>query len=559
MDEIKEDLFSGLALDHLGLVASQIDKLGIIEYMDQKLPLTEGSGFKVSMGERVAAMILNGLGFVDSRLYIFPEFLEKKPIERLFGKNLSPNLFNDDSLGRCLDEISKYGTTKLFTEFSFNLGLKNNLLGKTARFDTSTLQLYGEYANNEENINSSDSPEDNKPIPARGFSKSKRHDLKQMVINLATTGKANFPIWMESHSGNASDKKVMPKAAAAMQELCKSLQNAPEFIYAGDSALYSNILPLSNELKWLTRVPNNILQAKKLLETSSKGLQWVQLTNGYKYYLTESNYKNVAQRWVLIFSEHAYKREVVTLERNIDKELVKQEKLWKKISQQLFSCKEDAKNAAKKLRRNLKFHSVNYNIKGITGYSCKGRPTKEAELKVKGYKIIYTLEKDHSKIASVKGQKGKFILSTNELDEKKLASNQMLSEYKAQSGTESGFKFIKNDSFQVDSIFLKNANRIDALMMIMTLCLMVYGFSQYTLRESLAATKETIPNQKRKETSKPTMEWVYFLFLGVHELSIKIGEQVKKIVINVKPVLKKIIKHFGKRAEEIYLNPAGAG
>ena len=127
MDEIKEDLFSGLALDHLGLVASQIDKLGIIEYMDQKLPLTEGSGFKVSMGERVAAMILNGLGFVDSRLYIFPEFLEKKPIERLFGKNLSPNLFNDDSLGRCLDEISKYGTTKLFTEFSFNLGLKNNL------------------------------------------------------------------------------------------------------------------------------------------------------------------------------------------------------------------------------------------------------------------------------------------------------------------------------------------------------------------------------------------------------------------------------------------------
>ena len=45
----------------------------------------------------------------------------------------------------------------------------------------------------------------------------------------------------------------------------------------------------------------------------------------------------------------------------------------------------------------------------------------------------------------------------------------------------------------------------------------------------------------------------------MYELSIKIGEQVKKIVINVKPVLKKIIKHFGKRAEEIYLNPAGAG
>jgi hypothetical protein len=29
-------------------------------------------GAKVSMGERVAAMILNGLGFMDSRLYLFP-------------------------------------------------------------------------------------------------------------------------------------------------------------------------------------------------------------------------------------------------------------------------------------------------------------------------------------------------------------------------------------------------------------------------------------------------------------------------------------------------------
>jgi len=27
-----------------------------------------------------------------------------------------------------------------------------------------------------------------------------------MVLNLATTGAAGFPIWMESHSGNASDK-----------------------------------------------------------------------------------------------------------------------------------------------------------------------------------------------------------------------------------------------------------------------------------------------------------------------------------------------------------------
>ena len=75
MDALNEDNYSGKAIDHLGLVADIIDDLDIIQLIDDRLPLTEGCGSKVTMGERVAAMILNGLGFVDTRLYMFPEFL----------------------------------------------------------------------------------------------------------------------------------------------------------------------------------------------------------------------------------------------------------------------------------------------------------------------------------------------------------------------------------------------------------------------------------------------------------------------------------------------------
>ena len=55
------------------------------------------------MGERVCAMILNALGFVNNRLYMFAEFLSNKPIKRLLGSHLSAQDFTDDSLGRCLD------------------------------------------------------------------------------------------------------------------------------------------------------------------------------------------------------------------------------------------------------------------------------------------------------------------------------------------------------------------------------------------------------------------------------------------------------------------------
>jgi len=40
------------------------------------------------------------------------------------------------------------------------------------------------------------------------------------------------------------------------------------------------------------------------------------------------------------------------------------------------------------------------------------------------------------------------------LNEQKL-TEEVLSEYKGQSGTDPGFKFVKDDTFQVDSVFLK--------------------------------------------------------------------------------------------------------
>lgn len=124
MDAFNEENFSGKVLDHLGLVSDKIHELDLVQLIDERLPLLSTSGSKVTMGERVAAMIMNGLGFIDTRLYMFPEFLANKPIKRLFGRDLKAENFNDDSIGRCLDAIANYGVTKLFTELSFTIGKK---------------------------------------------------------------------------------------------------------------------------------------------------------------------------------------------------------------------------------------------------------------------------------------------------------------------------------------------------------------------------------------------------------------------------------------------------
>ena len=209
MQGFREEQCSSAHIGHLGLVADKIDSLGLTALIDERMPVSEAHGARVSHGERVAAMIFNGLGFIDSRLYLFTDFLEDKTLDLLFGRDVKAEWFNDDALGRCLDEIAAYGPTKFLTELSLTIGERRGLIGNSINIDTTTLSLYGEYpdtANQGEEEGQASIPR-----PARGYAKSKRHDLKQMVLLLATTGASNFPIWMEPHSGNASDQKTMPR------------------------------------------------------------------------------------------------------------------------------------------------------------------------------------------------------------------------------------------------------------------------------------------------------------------------------------------------------------
>lgn len=543
---LSPDNVSTSLIEHLGLVADQINQLGLIELIDERLPI-EGNGSKISMGERTAGLILNGSGFVDSRLYIFPKFLAKKPISRLFGKEMDAAWFNDDSLGRCLDAIADYGTTKLFTELSFAIAKAKNLFGKSVHFDTTSLQLEGVYANAEQIT------DPQAVIPAYGYSKSHRDDLKQMVLNLATTGKSNFPIWMEPHSGNASDATILPDAMARMNDLCEQLKISESFLYVADSAAYANVIEHSNKFKWLSRVPGSLKLAKQLLNTPPEKLEWLDKEKGYKGYETTISYGNVKQRWLLVASEQAYQKAAKTLDKQIQKVCSKLSKSWWHLSNQLFACKDDALKAAQKLDANMLYHKVSYEVNEVKKYLQKGRPSQSSQTTTVGYQLTYTISEDTTKISAIKRRKGRFILATNQLKESELSSSSMLAEYKAQSGVERGFKFIKDSSFQVDSVFLKTPSRISALMAIMTLCLMIYGLVQEQIRAALKERNETLPDQKDKQTQNPSLKWIYFMFIGIRQVTIKVGEQETQMVSNLTDTMKQIIGYCGKRAQEIYL------
>src|SRR5260370_8513085 len=98
-------------LKHLGIVAEVCREIGVAEWLDAQGP---GNRQQVSVGTATVAMVLNGLGFSNRRLYLVPQFFADKPGEHLLGPGILAEDLNDDCLGRTLDWLYEQDVTRLF-------------------------------------------------------------------------------------------------------------------------------------------------------------------------------------------------------------------------------------------------------------------------------------------------------------------------------------------------------------------------------------------------------------------------------------------------------------
>lgn len=125
----------------------------------------------------------------------------------------------------------------------------------------------------------------------------------------------------------------------------------------------------------------------------------------------------------------------------------------------------------------------------------------------------------------------------------------MLSTYKEEQDVERGFRFIKEPCFQLNKVFLKKPERIEALMMVMTLCLMIYNLGQHQLREQLKSEKETLPNQKGKAIATPTLRWVFQMMQAI---TIAYYPKQPPHTLGLDDNKQKIIRLFGDEVMKMY-------
>lgn len=546
---LNRDTVSSEQLGHLGLVAATIRELGIIEKIDARLDLNERKGGLVTYGRRVAAMVLNGLGFMNSRLSMTTHFFQDKPVAQLLGSEVRAEHLNDDCLGRCLDKIAAYGVTKLYSELAFEIAREKGILGQRLHLDSTSFVLHGRY--------DIEVPEA-APFPTHGYSKANRPDLKQVMLSLTQGGVANIPLWMEALDGNSSDKASFHATVKKVQDFTKRLHGAPDGLcFVVDAAFYvPEKLAELNDVHWITRVPAQLNEARAWLKKSTDELAWQIFDENYRAATQEITIHGIKQRWLLIESKHALARELQTFQRRLDKKATELNKALWHLGNQEFKCPSDAEKSMKPFLKSLKYHRVHYQIAPIERYVEKGRPKPGALKEVVGYRIEATLSSCLEKIRLERQTLGRFILATNQFDKALLDNHALLKQYKEQSCVESSFKFIKNNAFELDSFYLKTPARIGALMMIMTLCLMVYNFAQYTMRQCIEKQGDVLPNQVGKPIKNPTMKWIAELMNMIAVVTITEEGKHLRIVTNVKKIHQRIIVYFGKHALDIYGLPA---
>ena len=95
-----------------------------------------------------------------------------------------------------------------------------------------------------------------------------------------------------------------------------------------------------------------------------------------------------------------------------------------------------------------------------------------------------------------------------------------------------------------------------ALSFIMVLCLLVYRLGEFRLRARLAETQQTIPDQVRKPTARPTMRWVFQCFEGIELLHVQTSTASLTMVLRLEAVHRLILALLGPLYEKIY-NPSG--
>jgi transposase len=528
---------------HLPIVSAFAQKLGLVQEIDRQIK----GEMDISPGRVVLAIVLDALSG-RSPLFRLREFYENKDTELLLGEEIEPSRLSDWTLGRVLDRLYDYGTSKILTPIAVRGCSLAQVSHTYYHFDTTSIRVWGDF----------DPRYDDPFLLTRGYSKDKRPDLKQFIFSLLTV-KGGLPVRFSCEDGNQSDRRTSNDVLGLISNFLsdKGFPGLKAFI--ADSAMITpDNLPLLENIPFISRLPATYAEHHRVVTEAVKADAWTWLgpvantpdspkrpSATYKAYDTTVTLYGKEYRAVVFHSSAHDHRRLKRIQRQIAQDQEETLKRCRQLEQQEFFCLPDAEKAAQSLKAGA-YHRVETTIRERPVYG-RGRPPAQTKRVPKSmrYRVETTITQDDQAIEPLLAEAGCFVLLAHKIPPSHqpdgMGPREILMGYKEQTSIEQGFRFLK-DPMILDSLFLKTPQRIEALGLILVLALLIWRLLQFVMRASIEQTRIPVQGWQGKPTTKPT---AFMMTTKFSAITIVVVNNIRYLNDKLTEVQMNYLRHLG--------------
>jgi len=310
----------------------------------------------------------------------------------------------------------------------------------------------------------------------------------------------------------------------------------------------------SVKMKFITRIPDNVKEARALIENwSGENGKNVIYRNAHdkdvSYIVEESSgvYQGHALKYAVVYSTAIEPAKVKSTEKKVQTEKDRLDKEAKNYQKRIFACREDAEREIaliqdKKLLK-TNFHRINIVAKPMEK-KRRGRPSLDASKNptITEYQLCITYQQDDALIKEHIRRESTFVLTSNDLE---LSAEAMLLEYKTQSNVEKRFQQLKNPHF-INSLYLNKPERVEALAYIILLTIMILSVMEQVVRKGLKEENETVVGTGKKVKKQPTQLMILRIFYNILcQCYVDNGKTVRRLLTPLDSSQAKVIRYLG--------------
>ncbi len=481
---------------------------------------------KIASTETVTITLLNVI-LERFPLYKMGAWAREK---RLISTELSERL-NDDRVGRALDRLFKADRAALLTDVVLAAIKEFELDTSRVHNDSTTVTLTGQY----------DGYKDTKAAkPKRGHNKDHRPDLKQLLFSLSVAGDGAVPLYFKVWDGNVTDDRTHVKNWMAL----RGLLGRADFTYVADSKLCTreNMEFVASEGGFfITILPQTRSEDKRFKDwMQDHQPQWQEVIRRpdpkrkyapqHVYWTFESPFPTAEGfRIVWVKSSQKEQRDTQVRTDAIDRTAQDLTDLSKRAFKNRDRLEETIQKILKSYGASEYFHfQIESFVEENYRQDRKGRPGPETKYtRVERKRYRFTWSHNSQAIRYAARCDGIFPLTTNRLKD---TAKEVLQIYKFQPRLERRHSQLKS-VYSVAPVFLKNPQRIEALLFLYFLALLIDGLVEREVRKAMQKNDlKSIPiYPEARACQRPTADKIYDLFRDVRLQQVTNAGKTQKI------------------------------